>query len=238
METSFLRRASTFFISQRNLFNPNKEFLLLVQFHWKKVSWWRSVMENDQPSMPPFLMPYLHAKNWQLFLHAVERLAARNHFVGTIYVLLGLLALIAGFSYILYGVIPMGGYKKFASVEIALGSGIALLIAGICLFVWGKANRAGGVVFHSDLESICENMSHQVQGITVHFRSAPGLQQKPNNPAEVDTTKQLIFGIELFWTQDETEDSTSYPAYAAVGSDEVLMGGKSEELAMLPEDTA
>ena len=241
-ETSFFRRASSFFLSKGNLLDPSKEFLASFQFQWKRISFWRTVMECDQLSLPPVLMPYLRPQHWQLFLNALQRLAARNHFVGTIYIFLGIWAILAGIAYVLYGAIPMD-YEKFCSMEIALGSGVALLIVGVCLCAWGRANRAGGVVFESDLENMCENMSQQVPGLQVQFKSPSTMVPKEGKAEDASKDPKPIFGVELFCIEDVTESTAGTgQSYLMPESDAAAFGSADfsymSGLTSVPEDMA
>lgn len=182
---------------------PDEEFLLSVEFHWKEKYGFGLLCEH--PSLPTVLRPYMAIGHWRVFTEAAMRLATRNYVTGTIYSCLGVLSVTVSVAYILYGVIP-SDLGKYVAQHISIGAGIALLVAGICLSVWGWANR-GGILMVQDMEAVCASASEQVTGMTIQYRPAEVLLERRKEEFESDKT--LVFGIEIFCCEDATDEMTN-----------------------------
>lgn len=170
---------------------------LVVKFYWKQVSVRNKVILPDQCILPPSLEAYMKPDHWHVFVNAAVKLTSRDHFVGTIYLSLGLLALVFGVGYFIYGLIPLE--DRVFDVPMSLGAGAVLTTAGICLIIWGRSNRGGGAVFEQDLETMCENVSKQVPGLTFNLQSAKSLR------VSKFMDNDLLFGVEIVANPDELD---------------------------------
>lgn len=218
-----------------NYMQPQEEFLLSVDFHWEDK--YGFDLTTDHPVLPTVVRPYMTPAHWNVFTQAAMGLARRNYITGTVYSTLGVLSVTVSLCYILYGVIP-SDLGKYVAQHISIGAGIGLLVAGIALGVWGWANR-GGVLMIQDMEALCLSASEQVNGMTVQFRSAEVLKETRKEALESDKT--LAFGIELFCTEDATEELSHQgsdpptPAAAALMPD-VEKAGMDESHKTAPMD--
>lgn len=219
----------------------HKEFLLLVEFHWQSPKGpfgchWpltHQLLQPDHPTLPRVLQPYLRPHHWQIFLQAVLKLVYRDHRMGFLYIVLGMLANLAGVAYLFYAMVPIPGHPdKVLNWPIALATGFGLLTGGVCLCVWGRANR-GGIIWQQDMDAICANTSHQIKGLTIRFRTEDSLllQQGNGDNKDIDC-HNLAFGLEFFCSDaDEEEDptqSTTHPTNQYASEDLGYIVGDQE----------
>jgi hypothetical protein len=193
-DSSLLRKVSSFFTEQpRRKLAPSESFFVVVKFHSQRKSMLYETFQPDHLALPALLQPYTKVGLWRKFLQATVRSATKDHLAGSTYVVLGSFAITAGLAYCVYGFVPSA--HKFITAQVAIGVGVVLILAGIFMLMWGKANQAGGVVFKHHLESLCRTMSEQTEGITVQ------LQQLSEDRTKSDS----VFAVEFFRTEDRTE---------------------------------
>lgn len=190
---------------------PHEDFVLLVNFKWEGRSKKRELV-SDKPRMPSMLDDYMNAGHWQVLLQAAIQLASRNHRVGTLWLCLGVVAFAFGTTFAAYGLMPLEQEQRFAAWHVPVGIGLALVFAGICLGIWGRANRPGGVLFTQDMHALCANASEQVAGLNFQYRSVA---------SEGHESRSWVFGLDVCCNEgeDQTECVSSYPPSSPATSD-------------------